>query len=309
MKITGFKQLEQLAKAKKGRVVVPMANNEEAQIAVKEAFQEGWLIGGYLIGNEKLIKEVARSTGLDLDQFEIIDIGEPVEAAIEAVKLMYEKKGDFLLKGIIGTKYYLKAILDKKFDMVEPGRLLSHVALMQTSGYHKLIGITDVAINISPGVEEKKKMIINIVEVFHKMGVEQPKVALICPVEKVNPKIESTVHAQQLVEYFKDDPSCIVEGPYDTYIALSKHAAEEKGVTGEVCGDADILVFPDLDSANPVYKIMNQFIPDIRSAAIVAGARIPVILPSRADSAETKKLSIALSSYLAMTTVSHAPSS
>lgn len=309
MKITGFKQLEQLAKAKKGRVVVPMANNEEAQIAVKEAFQEGWLIGGYLIGNEKLIKEVARSTGLDLDQFEIIDIGEPVEAATEAVKLMYEKKGDFLLKGIIGTKYYLKAILDKKFDMVEPGRLLSHVALMQTSGYHKLIGITDVAINISPGVEEKKKMIINIVEVFHKMGVEQPKVALICPVEKVNPKIESTVHAQQLVEYFKDDPSCIVEGPYDTYIALSKHAAEEKGVTGEVCGDADILVFPDLDSANPVYKIMNQFIPDIRSAAIVAGARIPVILPSRADSAETKKLSIALSSYLAMTTVSHAPSS
>ncbi len=298
-----FKEIEDAVRNKHGRVVVPMANNYEAQMAVKGALEEGLISTGILIGDKKLVEEVAKETGLDLSKFELVDIGDQKEAAREAVKLMAEGKGDFLLKGIIDTKYYLKAVLDKEFNMVEEGRLLSHVALMEVPNYHKFIGITDVAVNISPGVEEKIKMVNNIVEVFHKLGVEKPKVAMICPVEKVNPKIESTMHAQAVVEHFKGSEECIVEGPYDTYIALSKHAAEEKGVTGEVCGDADILVFPDLNSANPVYKIMNQFIPNIKSAAIVAGAKVPVMLPSRADSAETKRLSIALSAYLSQSQI------
>lgn len=299
MKVTNFSQIEEAARKIHGRVVVPMANNEEAQSAVKMALEDGMLEGGILIGDRDKIGEVAGTTGLDLGRFQILHIPDQAEAAREAVKMMAQNKGDFLLKGIIDTKYYLKAVLDKEFKMVEEGNLLSHVALMEVPGYHKLVGITDVAISIYPGVEEKKKMINNIVSVFHKLGIEKPKVAMICPVEKVNEKIESTMHAKAMVDYFKGSDKCVVEGPYDTYIALSRHAAEEKGVKGEVCGDADILVFPNLDSANPVYKIMNQFIANIRSAAIVAGAKIPVILPSRADSALTKKLSIALSSYLA----------
>jgi len=276
-----------------------MANNEEAQTAVKEALEDGWLKGGTLIGGKDKIRAVAQKVGLDTSPFEILDIDDPAMAAREAVAMMARGQGDFLLKGIIDTKYYLKAILDKEYAMVPEGNLLCHVALMQIPGYHKLVALTDVAINIYPGVEEKIKIVNNLVEVMHKLGIQKPKVAMICPVEKLNPKIESTVHANAVVEHFAGSNKCVVEGPYDTYIAMSKHAAQEKGVKGEVCGDADILVFPSLDSANPVYKLMNQFVAGIKSAAIVAGAKIPVILPSRADSAQTKKLSIALSSYLA----------
>jgi len=296
--ITRFSQIEDEAKKRQGRVVVPMANNLEAQCAVQMALEEGWLSGGTLIGDLSAIQDVSAESLLELDKFEIIDNGNPREAAHIAAKLMAEKKGDFLLKGIIDTKDYIRAVMDKNLGLVEEGRLLTHVAIMQVPGYPKLFGMTDVAMCINPGVEEKKKMIKNIVEIFHKLGVTKPKVAMICPVEKVNDKIQSTLDAQAMVEFFKDSPDCFVEGPYDTYIALSRHAAEEKGVKGEVCGDADILIFPDLDSANPAYKLLNQFVPGIKSAAILAGPKVPVMLPSRADSAMTKKLSIALSSFL-----------
>jgi len=298
-RITKLEQIDEIAKTKKGRIVVLMAHNEEALEAVKMAVDEGWISEGTLIGDVVKIKEIAVDIHLNLQNFKLIDVIDAMSAAKEAVKMLVDKKVDFLLKGIIDTKVYMKAILDKEFGLVPEGNLLSHVAIMQIPKYHKLLGITDVAVNIYPGFEEKIKMIENIVGVFHKMGIEKPKVALVCPIEKVNEKIQSTVDAGNLVEYFRDHDDLIVEGPYDFYIAVSKHAAEEKGVSGKVCGDADILVFPDLDSANPVYKVMNQFIPDVRSAAIVAGAKIPVILPSRADSADTKKLSVALCSFMA----------
>lgn len=298
-RITKLEQIDEIAKTKKGRIVVPMAHNEEALKAVKMAVDEGWISGGSLIGDVAKIKGIAVDIHLNLQDFKLMDVIDAMSAAREAVKMLIDKKVDFLLKGIIDTKIYMRAILNKEFGLVPEGNLLSHVAIMQIPKYHKLLGITDVAVNIYPGFEEKKKMIENIVGVFHKMGIERPKVAIICPIEKVNGKIQSTVDAGNLVEYFKDRDDLIVEGPYDFYIAVSKRAAEEKGVVGEVCGDADILVFPNLDSANPVYKVINQFIPDERSAAIVAGAKIPIILPSRADSADTKKLSIALCSFLA----------
>lgn len=299
MIIKSLAQIEEIAKTKQGRIVVPMAHNEEALEAVKMAVDEGWISSGVLIGDLSKIKEIAVDIKLNLHAFKLLDVTDPATTAREAVKMLVEKKVDFLLKGIIDTKIYMKAILDKEFGLVPEGNLLSHVAIMEVPGYHKLLGLTDVAINIYPDAQAKIKIVENIVGIFHKLGIEKPKVAVICPVEKVNPKIQSTLDAQELKEHFKDRDDLIIEGPYDTYIALSKHAAEEKGVKGEVCGDADILLFPNLDSANPVYKIMNQFVQNIRSAAIVAGAKIPVILPSRADSADTKKLSVALSGFLA----------
>lgn len=299
MAIKNLEQIEILAKEKKGRIVVPMAHNEEALDAVKMAMDEGWVTSGVLIGDVSKIKELVVTIQLNLKEFKLIDITDQEVAAREAVKMLVEKKVDFLLKGLIDTKAYMKAILDKEFGLVPEGNLLSHVALMQLPKYHKLLGITDVAINIDPDASQKIKMVENIVDVFHKLGIEKPKVAIVCPVEKVNPKVKSTMDAAELVEYFKGRDDLIVEGPYDLYISVSKHAADEKGVVGEVCGDADILIFHNLDTANAVYKSLNEFVENVRSAAIVAGAKIPVILPSRADSADTKKLSIALSSFLA----------
>ncbi|MCE1247451.1 MAG: phosphate butyryltransferase [Firmicutes bacterium] len=299
MKILDFRQIEETAKTKKGKIVVPMAHNEEALEAIKMGMDEGWIEGGILIGDLAKIKEIAVSIQLNLQNFDLVEIIDPNTAATEAVKMLVESKMDFLLKGVLDSKIYLKSILSKDYNIVPEGRLLCHAAIMQIPGYHKLLGVSDVAININPDVNEKIRVIDNMVDIFHKLGVEKPKVALVCPVEKVNPKIQSTVDAAAIVEHFKDSTDRIVGGPFDLYISVSKHAAAEKGVQGDVCGDADILIFPNLDSANPVYKTMNQFIPDIRSAAIVAGASIPVILTSRADSADTKKLSIALSAFLA----------
>lgn len=299
MVIKNLEQIEKQAKEKKGRIVVPMAHNEEALDAVKMAMDEGWVTSGVLIGDVSKIKELVVTIQLNLKEFKLIDITDQEVAAREAVKMLVEKKVDFLLKGLIDTKAYMKAILDKEFGLVPEGNLLSHVALMQIPKYHKILGITDVAINIDPNASQKIKMVENIVDVFHKLGVEKPKVAIVCPVEKVNPKVKSTLDAKELVEYFKERDDLIVEGPYDFYISVSKHAADEKGIVGEVCGDADILIFHNLDTANAVYKSLNEFVENVRSAAIVAGAKIPVILPSRADSADTKKLSIALSSFLA----------
>ncbi len=299
MAIKNLEQIEKLAKEKKGRIVVPMAHNEEALDAVKMAMEEGWVTSGVLIGDVSKIKELVVTIQLNLKEFKLIDITDQEVAAKEAVKMLVDKKVDFLLKGLIDTKAYMKAILDKEFGLVPEGNLLSHVALMQLPKYHKLLGITDVAINIEPDASQKIKMVENIVSVFHKLGVEKPKVAIVCPVEKINPKVKSTLDAKELVEYFEGRDDLIVEGPYDLYISVSKHAAEEKGIVGEVCGDADILIFHNLDTANAVYKSLNEFVENVRSAAIVAGAKIPVILPSRADSADTKKLSIALSSFLA----------
>jgi phosphate butyryltransferase len=299
MKILDLSQIEAIAKTRKGRIVVPMAHNEEALEALKMGMDEGWIEGGILIGDLAKIKELAADIQLSLQNFILIEIVDPCKAAKEAVKMLVDNKMDFLLKGMIDSKIYLKAILDKEFDIVPEGKLLCHAAIMQIPGYHKLIGISDVAININPDMNDKIKIIDNMVSVFHKLGVEKPKVALVCPVEKANPKIQSTLDAAAITEHFKGSEDRIVEGPYDLYISVSKHAADEKGIKGDVCGDADILIFPDLDSANPAYKLMNQFIPGVRCGAIVAGASIPVILTSRADSADTKKLSIALSAFLA----------
>lgn len=299
MKILDFRQIEEIAKTKKGMIVVPMAHNEEALEALKMGMDEGWIEGGVLIGDLARIKEIAVGIQLNLQNFRLVEIIDPFTAAKEAVRILVESKMDFLLKGMLDSSVYLKAVLDKEFSIVPEGKLLCHAAVMQIPGYHKLLGVSDVAININPSKDEKIRIIDNMVEIFKKLGVEKPKVALVCPVEKVNRKIQSTVDAQEIVEHFKDSPDCIVEGPYDLYISVSKHAAAEKGAKGEVCGDADILIFPNLDSANPVYKTMNQFIAGIRSTAIIAGASTPIILTSRADSADTKKLSIALSAFLA----------
>jgi len=284
-----------------GRVVVPCANNLEALEAVSQAIAAGILIGGILVGQVKEIKEVANEAGLKLEQFELIEAEDVSTAAAKAVDLISEGKGDFLLKGQLMTSDYLKAVL-KHPGMVPEGNLLSHASVMQIPSYHKFLTITDVGVNIAPTVEEKKKIVMNTVRVCQKLGIRKPKVAMQAAVEKVNPKMQSTVEAVQVRDELRAEhpDELIIEGPYDVFISISKHAAAEKGVTGEVCGDADILVFHDINAGNAVYKVFAAFVPDYLNAALVIGAKIPLILPSRADSVSTNLLSIALAALLMM---------
>ncbi len=301
MEFNSFKELINLVKGKSNRVVVPGANNTEALTAIKMADENGLISSGILIGDVPLVKEMAKSVGLNESKFEFIQCTDVPEMCNIAVKQIVEGKGDFLVKGLVDTKYYMKAILNKEMHLVPEGALLTHFVLFKMAKYPKMFAVTDSAVLIAPTLEQKAKIINNAVTILRKLGVECPKVAIVCPVEKVNEKIPSTVDAQALVKMNKEGliPNCIVEGPYDMYITFSKELAAEKGITGAcVPGDADLIVLPDLDAANPVYKALAFFAEGVEAATILAGPKIPVILPSRADAPMIKLNSIALSSYL-----------
>ncbi len=301
MKFNSFGELIELVKGKSNRVVVPGANNEEALTAIKMADEKGLISSGILIGDEPVVKAMMKKVGLKEDKFTFIQCADVPEMCNIAARQIAEGKGDFLIKGLVDTKYYMKAILNKELGFVPQGALLTHFVLFKTAKYHKMFAVTDSAVVIAPTLEQKAKIISNAVGILRKIGIEKPKVAIVCPVEKVNEKIPSTLDAEALVKMNKEGliPNCIVEGPYDLYISLSKERAMEKGITNaQVPGDADLLVLPDLDAGNPVYKAIAFFGEDAQAATILAGPSIPVILPSRADHPSIKLNAIALCSYL-----------
>ncbi|MFA6003544.1 MAG: phosphate acyltransferase [Elusimicrobiota bacterium] len=301
MKFKNFDELVKMVKGKSNRIVVPGANNPEAMEAIKIADDYGLISGGILIGETAAIKTMAAAANLDLKKFELVECSDKAEMCKKAVALICQGQGDFLVKGLVDSSLYLKAILDKEAKLVEPGATLSHYVLFETSHYHKLFAVSDAAILIAPDLEQKRKIVQNSVNITRMLGVDKPKVAIVCPVEKVNPKIPSTVDAAELSKMSQDGriQNAVVEGPYDIYISVSRKLADEKGIKGgEVPGEVDIMVFPDLDAANPVYKSITYFAAGMKSAALVAGASVPVILPSRTDPPLTKALSIALASFL-----------
>jgi len=301
MKFRNFDELLKMVKGKTNRIVVPGANNDEVLEACKMGVDHDIISGGILIGPKAQVEAMAAKVGLPLNGFEILDMTDCAEMCNKAVDLVKAGKGDFLVKGLVDTKFYMKAILRKEVGAVEEGTVLSHFVLFELSNYHKLFAVTDAAIMIKPTLEEKAKIIRNSVNMMRQLGVAVPKVSVVCPVEKPNPKIPSTMDAVELVNMSKDGriKNAVVEGPYDVYITFSKKLAEEKGIKGaQVPGETDIALLPDLDSANPVYKTLSFFGAGMKSATLLAGSNIPVILPSRTDSPVTKLHSIALACFL-----------
>lgn len=295
-----FAELLSAAVQNPGRVIVPAAHNPEALEAVGQAMTAGILVGGAFIGNPDAIKKVAEEVFLDLGPFEIVEAEDNDASAMKALDMIVEGKGDILLKGALMSSEYLKPVFKHPAGLIPKGNLLTHVSLMQIPTYHKFLMMSDAGVTITPSVEDKKKMVMNAVRVMQKLGVKKPKVAMIAAVEKVNPKMPSTVEAKEVADFLTDKypDDLIIEGPYDVLIATSKHAAVEKGASGDVCGDADILIFHEINGANAVYKVLSGMMPDYLNAALVTGADIPLLLPSRADPVSTKLLSIALAAVL-----------
>ncbi len=288
------------ARANPGRVIVVCANNEEAMEAVAMALADGVVSGGTFLGQKLAIEEVAKRVGIPLEKFEILETADDTAAARTAAQMIAQGKGDFLLKGQVDTKIYLKAVLDKEFGLVPHGNTLTHVALVSMPTYHKFLISTDAAILIEPSVDDKEKMVRNAVEFARNLGISKPKVSIQAAVEKINPKMRSTTDAEELVKRAKAGAfgDALVEGPHDIYIATSKEAAQVKKVTGDVCGDADVLAFHDINSANLFYKSIQRFVPNAWAAGLVAGATVPILLPSRADEAQTKRMSILAAAYI-----------
>jgi phosphate butyryltransferase len=202
------------------------------------------------------------------------------------------------MKGLVQTADFLRAVLDKDTGIKKNG-VLSHIGLFETPFYHKLIGVTDAALNIEPTVLEKAEIIKNGVELFNKLGYETPKVAVIGAVEVVNPKMQATIDAAMLTVMNKRGQikNCIVDGPLALDNAVSKEAAMHKNIDSEVAGDCDLMITHSIDAGNVLYKSMN-FIGGAKVAAVLMGATVPIVLTSRADSKESKFYSIALAAAI-----------
>ncbi len=281
------------------KLSVAVAQDKAVLEAVKEAKERG-IADSILVGDEAAIRQIGGDLGMNMDEYEIIDVGDPMEAALKAVSLVHDGTADMYMKGLIDTKSFLKSVLDKEVGL-RTGSPLSHVCVFEIKGIDRLLFLTDVAFMPYPTLEDKKWIIKYTVDIARACGVETPKVAPLAAVEVVNPKMETTVEAAELTRLNEEGEitGCIVDGPLSLDIALYKEAAEEKGALGrKVAGDADILLFPDIHAGNLVYKAIVHM-ADMKNGNIITGTKAPVILTSRSDNCETKVNSIALAAVVA----------
>ncbi|MCK5857041.1 MAG: bifunctional enoyl-CoA hydratase/phosphate acetyltransferase, partial [Bacteroidales bacterium] len=241
---------------------------------------------------------IGNEMNFNFDGVEIFDESNPKKSATKAVELVRADKADVLMKGLVSSGDFLKAILNKENGLRKSGTL-SHVAFFESPNYHKLLGLTDAALNVEPEFHEKVAILKNAVEAFHKLGIDMPKVAVIGAVETVNPKMIPSTDAALMTMMNKRNQisGCIVDGPLALDNAVSAEAAHHKGIESEVAGEVDLVCTPDIYSANIMYKTLN-FLGGAISAAVIMGATVPVVLTSRSDTDQSKLMSIALAAAM-----------
>lgn len=280
------------------KVSVSNAQDEPVLQAVKAAKEQN-IATAILVGDEAKIREIAASIDMDLTDFEIINEPDTEAAALKAVELVHNGKADILLKGLLETKTFLKSVLNKEVGL-RTGKMLSHVCVFEIGGINRLLFFTDVAFNTYPTLADKVNIINNAVEVAHACGIECPKVAPLCAVETVNPKMQPTVDADNLTKMYEggDFKGCQIYGPLSMDLAIDPEAAVHKGVTNPVAGHADILLFPNIDAGNITYKILVRT-AKVKIGNVLVGTSAPVVLTSRSDDFQTKLNSIALATVIA----------
>jgi len=278
---------------KKVIVAVAAADHLATLKSIKHAADAG-IADFLLFGDTESIKKIAEAGKIDILDFKIVHCSDQKEAADKAVSAASDGSAQVLMKGGVHTSVFTSAFLDKTKGLVPKGGLISHTALFKLLGYDKPFLLTDAAINIRQDFEKKKKILLNAVLVSRSLGILRPSVACICPVETVNPKIVSTVDAENLVQtqklthFFGD---AVIEGPMGLDAAFSIEAARVKNITGVVPGNPDILLMPNLDAGNVLYKAFS-IQPGSLTAGIIAGLRVPVVLTSRSDNITTRFLSL-----------------
>ncbi|SHH38145.1 bifunctional enoyl-CoA hydratase/phosphate acetyltransferase [Thermosipho atlanticus] len=286
-------ELAAIAKGKNATIVLAGAEDFESLKAIKDAIDLG--IKAILVGNKEIIKQHLNNLGID---FPIEHAENEVDASEKAVKIVSTGKGNILMKGLVKTSTLLKAVLNKEWGL-RTGNLLSHVALIETSALEKIIFVTDGGMIIKPDLNQKIGIIKNAVNLAHNLGYEEPKVALITAIEVVNPDMPETMDAAIISKMAERGQikGCKIDGPLGIDNALSLVAAKIKKVESEVAGKADILVVPDIHSGNFLGKSA-VYLTNGKIAGIVLGAKVPIIIVSRADSSESKRNSIALAAAI-----------
>ncbi len=299
--ITNFDELfDQLRSKPKKRLAAAWAVDDHTICAVAMAVKAG-IVEGTLVGDEKMIRQVCEQENIDPSIFTIIPNDNELKSIAQAVDMVNNGDADILMKGLCSTDKYMRGILNKERGLLPPKAVLSHVVVVQNPNYHKLLVISDIAVIPAPDFKQKLALVNYVSSTARALGVAKPKVAMITATEQMLQGMPACVEAAMIAKMSDRGqiPGCIVDGPLALDVALSSEAVKIKKLVSDVAGDADCLVFPSIEAANVFYKTNTQLIPGVKMAAMVAGAKAPCVLSSRADSIDTKLNSIALAAISA----------
>jgi phosphate butyryltransferase len=275
------------------RLVLAAAQDMNSLSSAIKAARDGF-IEPILVGDKEAIQNIANTGNIDISGVRMIHEPDTELAVGIAVKMVRSNQADILMKGKVGTSSLLKAVLNKEWGL-RTGSLLSHIAIFEVEAYHKLIAVTDVAMNIAPNLQDKIAIVNNSVACLNKLGVEMPKVAVLGAVEMVSENMQATLDAALLSKMNQRDQikHCLIDGPLAFDNAISLESANHKGIRSDVAGDTDLLLMPDIEVGNVLYKSL-VFFAHAKVAAVILGASAPIVLTSRSDSDQAKYDSILL---------------
>ena len=298
--ITSFHQIFEHLKSKpKKRLVAAYANDSHTIGAVSMAIDTG-IVEATLVGDSATIQAVCKREQIDSCKFHIVQEADETKAAFKAVEYVNKGEGDLLMKGLCSTDKYMRAILNKEVGLLPPKGVLSHVSLMSTTAYGKMIVFGDIAVIPAPDLNQKIAICNYLINTARALGIERPKVAIIAATEQMSPGMQACVDAAIISKMGERGQikNAYIDGPLALDVAIDKESAEIKKVGGPVAADADCLLFPNIEAGNTFYKTIGKF-TSAQLAAIVAGAKAPCVLSSRGDTIETKLNSIALAAMMA----------
>lgn len=295
MHIQKLDQMFEVLKSKDKRVLVAAYANDHHTISAVNMAVDMGIIDAILVGDTDTMKSICKAEGIDHHKFVLVHEADGQKAAFKACELINKGEGDLIMKGLVSTEQYMRAILNKEVGLMPPKAILSHVTVMETPNYHKLLVVGDVAIIPAPEMKEKLAIANYLINTAHSLGIDKPKLAILAASEQVSMKMQASIDAA-LMSKMADRgqiKGAYVDGPLSLDLAIDKESAEIKKVGGHVAGDADCILFPNIESGNVFYKA-NTKLANGEQGAIVAGAKAPAVLSSRGDSVKTKLYSIAL---------------
>lgn len=283
----------------KKRLVAAYANDSHTIGAIAKAVELG-IVEATLVGDEATMKKVCSDLGVKAEQFKLVHEPVDVKAVDKAVQLINDGQGDVLMKGLVTTDKYMRGILNKEHGLLPPKAVLSHVTVVQVPSYHKLLIVGDVAIIPAPDFKQKVAITNYVIRTAHSLGIERPKVALLAATEQMSVGMPACVDAALIAKMGERGQigGAVLDGPLALDVAIDREAADIKKLKGEVAGDADCIVFPNIESGNVFFKTCTKF-AGAELGAMVVGAKVPCILTSRGDSVQSKLYSIALAANAA----------
>ena len=299
--ITKLSQINDVVKAKEKKMLVAAYANDAHTIEATSLAVDAGIVNATLVGDIETITKVCASENIDVNKYTLVHESDEAKAAALAVRIINEGKGDILMKGLCSTDKYMRAILNKETGLMPGGKaVLSHVSVFEVPTYKKLLITSDVAVIPAPDLNQKIAITNYCINIAHKLGIEKPKVALVAATEQMMPGMQACIEAAIIAKMGDRNQikNAIIDGPFGLDVAIDEESVAIKKVASEVAGDADCLIWPNIEAGNVFYKTATKF-ANAELAALVVGAKIPCVLSSRGDSSQTKAYSIALAALMA----------